>query len=89
MKTMHKCNETKSFVSVSEGSVPEQADTTSKTVLFRTNREGGGDGGGTGMGEVGRRIGKREEGGLISRSGRKKKGWCCGSVTCVVEGEVV
>ena len=43
MKTMHKCNETKCSVSESEGSNPDQSGTTSKTVLFRTNSEDGGE----------------------------------------------
>jgi len=65
---MHKCNETKSSVSVSEGSISEQADTTSKTVLFRTTSEGGGEGGGKGK-EKGRR--NRKEGGR----GLNKQKW--------------
>jgi len=44
----------------SEGLVPEQSDANSKTVLFRTNGEGGGVEGG-------------KEGGLTSRSGRKRR----------------
>jgi len=68
---MHKCNETKSSVSVSEGSISEQADTTSKTVLFRTTSEGGGEGGGKGK-EKGRR--NRKEGGR----GLNKQKWTKG-----------
>lgn len=47
---MHKCNESKASVSVSDGSYPDQADTTIKTVLFRTNCEGSSE---IGMGREG------------------------------------
>jgi len=61
VKTMPKCNKTKSSVLESEGHAPEQSDTHSKTVLFRTNSEGGGVAGG--MGEGKSREKNRKEGG--------------------------